>query len=119
MDGFRVAAALQTAVAQWRSGAVVTADRWFPSSKRCSACGAVNAGLTLADRVFTCGCGYRSDRDLNAAVNLAAWAGNGDVSGSPNLRAGGRVTNVRRREGTDRHPAGAGATGPDDAETHG
>ncbi|MFQ6229243.1 RNA-guided endonuclease TnpB family protein [Nocardia sp. NPDC002869] len=102
---------------QWRSGAVVTADRWFPSSKRCSACGAVNAGLTLADRVFTCGCGYRADRDLNAAVNLAAWAGNGDVSRSPDLRAGGRVTNVRRREGADRHPAGAGATGPDDAET--
>ncbi|WP_280400179.1 RNA-guided endonuclease InsQ/TnpB family protein [Nocardia carnea] len=104
---------------QWRSGTVVTADRWFPSSKRCSACGAVNAGLTLADRVFTCGCGYRADRDLNAAVNLAAWAEvrHGDVSGSPDLRAGGRVTNVRRREGADRHPAGAGATGPEDAET--
>jgi putative transposase len=102
---------------QWRSGTVVTADRWYPSSKRCSACGAVNTALTLADRVFTCGCGFRGDRDLNAAANLAAGASNVDVSQSPDPRAGGRVTNARRREGADRHPAGAGATGPEDAGT--
>ncbi|WP_051714526.1 RNA-guided endonuclease TnpB family protein [Nocardia rhamnosiphila] len=40
-----------------------------------------------------------------------------DPPRSPDLRAGGRVTNARRREGTDRHPMGAGATGPDDAGT--
>ncbi|WP_431941870.1 RNA-guided endonuclease InsQ/TnpB family protein [Nocardia grenadensis] len=104
---------------RWRGGTVVTADRWFPSSKRCSACGTLNPGLTLADRVFTCPCGYRADRDLNAAVNLAAWPTlrRQDPSRSPDLRAGGRVTNARRREGTDRHPRGAGATGPDDAGT--
>ncbi|MGW5381306.1 RNA-guided endonuclease InsQ/TnpB family protein [Nocardia sp. NPDC003963] len=104
---------------QWRGGTAVTADRWFPSSKRCSACGTLNAALTLADRVFTCGCGYRADRDLNAAADLAAWATRAttDVSRSPDLRTGGRVTNVRRREGADRHPVGAGATGPEDAET--
>ena len=27
---------------------LVVADRWFPSSKTCSACGAVRAKLTLA-----------------------------------------------------------------------
>ncbi|MFI5718638.1 RNA-guided endonuclease InsQ/TnpB family protein [Nocardia sp. NPDC051750] len=104
---------------QWRNGTVATADRWYPSSKRCSGCGAVNTQLTLADRVFTCGCGYHADRDLNAAVNLAAWAvtHHETVSRSPDLRAGGRVTNARRREGTDRHPTGAGETGPDDAGT--
>ncbi|MGW5753004.1 zinc ribbon domain-containing protein, partial [Nocardia rhamnosiphila] len=58
---------------RWRGGTVVTADRWFPSSKRCSACGTLNPALKLTDRVFGCGCGYRADRDLNAAVNLAAW----------------------------------------------
>lgn len=35
----------------------------------------------------------------------------------PGLPAGGRVINVRRREGADRHPSGAGVTGPDDAGT--
>ncbi|MFQ6230651.1 zinc ribbon domain-containing protein [Nocardia sp. NPDC002869] len=38
-----------------------------------SACGTLNPDLTLADRVFTCPCGHRADRDLNAAVDLAAW----------------------------------------------
>ena len=51
------------------------ADRWYPSSKTCSACGAVRAKLTLAEREFACeSCGTRLDRDLNAAINLAALA---------------------------------------------
>jgi putative transposase len=54
---------------------LVVADRWFPSSKTCSACGAVRAKLTLAQREFVCeNCGARIDRDLNAARNLAALA---------------------------------------------
>ncbi|WP_433716993.1 RNA-guided endonuclease InsQ/TnpB family protein (plasmid) [Nocardia sp. CA-084685] len=56
----------------WRDGTVVTADRWYPSSKRCSACKTVNTELTLSDRVFACDC-VITDRDHNAAVNLAAW----------------------------------------------
>jgi putative transposase len=51
------------------------ADRWYPSTKTCSACGAVRAKLTLAEREFACqSCGTRLDRDLNAALNLAALA---------------------------------------------
>ncbi|MFE6925268.1 RNA-guided endonuclease TnpB family protein [Nocardia sp. NPDC057663] len=93
----------------WRSGTLATADRWYPSSRRCSACGVVNTALTLADRVFSCGCGFRADRDHNAAINLANWPTiQQDFSRSPDPRAGGRVTNVRRREGADRHPAGVG-----------
>jgi len=54
---------------------LAVADRWFPSSKTCSACGAVRAKLTLAQREFVCqNCGTRLDRDLNAARNLAALA---------------------------------------------
>ena len=46
-------------------------DRWYPSSKTCSACGAVKAKLSLSERVYRCdGCGLSIDRDLNAAVNI-------------------------------------------------
>ena len=46
-------------------------DRWYPSSKTCSACGAVKAKLSLSERVYKCdGCGLSIDRDLNAAVNI-------------------------------------------------
>jgi hypothetical protein len=61
---------------EWRRGRVETADRWYPSSQVCSQCGARCHGLTLADRIFTCPCGYSADRDLNAAVNLAQWGEN-------------------------------------------
>lgn len=59
---------------------VVVADRWFPSSKRCSVCGVKNENLTLSERFWTCAsCGTSHDRDVNAAVNLArypeSWAG--------------------------------------------
>ena len=61
--------------ARWYGTQVVVADRWFPSSKTCSGCGAVNADLTLADRVYDCGaCGLVIDRDTNAAVNLARYS---------------------------------------------
>ncbi|WP_244190485.1 IS607 family element RNA-guided endonuclease TnpB [Streptomyces caeruleatus] len=53
----------------------VVADRWYPSSKTCSGCGAVKAKLPLRVRVFTCDvCGLVMDRDENAARNLAALA---------------------------------------------
>jgi putative transposase len=59
----------------WSDGSLlVAADRFYPSSKTCSACGAVRAKLSLAERVFTCdesACGHVQDRDLNAALNLA------------------------------------------------
>ncbi len=48
----------------WKNGAVITVDRWFPSSKTCSACGAVRDALSLSERTFTCPCGYVADRDL-------------------------------------------------------
>ncbi len=60
----------------WSDVGLVIADRWYPSSKTCSNCGAVKAKLPLRVRVFHCGeCGLALDRDLNAARNLAALAG--------------------------------------------
>lgn len=53
---------------------LVKADRWFPSSKTCSHCGAVNHELKLSDREWVCPeCGCVIDRDRNAAVNLREW----------------------------------------------
>jgi len=52
---------------------VFVVDRWFPSSKTCSRCGCIKDDLTLSDRVYHCDeCGFEIDRDLNAALNLAA-----------------------------------------------
>jgi putative transposase len=60
---------------RWRGGRLVVADRWYPSSKTCSACGAVKIKLALSERTYTCDhCGYIADRDLNAARNLVGLA---------------------------------------------
>ena len=46
-------------------------DKWYPSSKTCSACGAVNETLNLRDRTWQCNsCGAIHDRDRNAAINI-------------------------------------------------
>jgi putative transposase len=59
----------------WHGGRLVVADRWYPSSKTCSACGTVKTKLSLSVRMFTCEhCGLVLDRDVNAARNLAALA---------------------------------------------
>jgi putative transposase len=103
---------------RWRGGQVAIAYRWYPSSKLCASCGAINTGLTLADRVYYCDCGYTADRDLNAATNLARWGQtHQDHSRPPDPQAGGRATNARRRDGSDQHPARAGETSPNDAGT--
>ena len=67
---------------------LVKVDMFFPSSKRCSACHAVNHDLQLSDREWTCpSCGMHHDRDKNSCKNLLdegkdilnRWAG-GDSS---------------------------------------
>lgn len=70
-------------------------NRWYPSSKTCSNCGAVKAKLPLKERTYICDqCGLVIDRDLNAAINL-------DVAGSApetlNARGG------RLKPGATRH----------------
>ena len=53
---------------------LVLADRWFPSSKRCSCCGSVKTELALSQRIFHCDeCGFESDRDKNASMNLEQY----------------------------------------------
>ena len=50
---------------------VLKVDRFYPSSKTCSVCGAVKDDLTLRDRTYRCDkCGAVFDRDYNASRNL-------------------------------------------------
>lgn len=56
-------------------------DRWFPSTRACSVCGAIGEAKPLHVRTWTCRCGAVHDRDVNAARNILA-AGRAD---SPTL----------------------------------
>ena len=52
-------------------------DRFEPTSKRCSNCGAVKSDLSLKDRTYVCGeCHHAEDRDVNAAKNIQKAAQN-------------------------------------------
>ncbi|MBB5805827.1 putative transposase [Saccharothrix ecbatanensis] len=80
----------------WYGRDLVVVDRWFPSSKTCSACGLLLDMLPLRVREWTCpGCGARHDRDVNAARNILA-AGQAVTA----CRAGVRPT----RRQSARHP---------------
>ncbi|MEV0637075.1 RNA-guided endonuclease TnpB family protein, partial [Streptomyces sp. NPDC050619] len=86
----------------------ITADRWYPSSKTCSGCGAVKAKLPLHARTYECdACGLVIDRDDNAARNLAALAADGttgtgvagdrDTTQVPKPRGADQKTRATRR----------------------
>jgi putative transposase len=95
---------------------LVLADRWYPSSKLCSACGVKNGMLGLGEREWTCaGCGACHDRDTNAGINLKRLA-TGALAARPALpvasqaatpgtaaedvsAAGGKVTPARHEPG--------------------
>ncbi len=59
--------------ARWFGRELVGIDRWYPSSKACSACGHVQGKMPLSVREWTCPeCGTIHDRDVNAARNILA-----------------------------------------------
>ena len=62
---------------------IVEAHRFFPSSKRCSACGRKNENLTLSDKQWVCVCGVQHDRDRNAAINLRDYCRAGYARTTP------------------------------------
>jgi putative transposase len=85
--------------AERRGRTVVAVERWYPSSKTCSACGHLLVELSLSTRMWQCpSCGARHDRDVNAAKNilaagLAAGTENGaDACGGDVRRAGATRT---------------------------
>jgi putative transposase len=74
---------------------LIVIDRWYPSSKTCSACGHLLAELSLSTRHWTCpSCRARHDRDINAAQNILA-AGRAVARSSPGDACGGDVRHPR------------------------
>ncbi|MFG2294087.1 RNA-guided endonuclease InsQ/TnpB family protein [Streptomyces sp. NPDC048603] len=56
---------------EWYGRTLVIVDRFFPSTRRCSACHTKGPRLDVSVREWTCtACGVLHDRDVNAAVNL-------------------------------------------------
>lgn len=95
---------------RWYGGALAVADRWYPSSKTCSACGVVKPKLPLRVRTFTCEhCGLVLDRDLNAALNLKHYV-TGSGPETLNGRGADQKTGPRPAGGyetpTPHHPGG-------------
>ncbi|WP_233570839.1 transposase [Nocardiopsis sp. Huas11] len=98
----------------WNGGRMITADRWFASSRTCSDCGATKTKLPLHVRVFDCdACPLVLDRDVNAARNLAKLANSMTGTGvagdrgarAPKARGADRqtrTTRTRRAAGTGR-----------------
>ncbi|WP_308286653.1 RNA-guided endonuclease InsQ/TnpB family protein [Streptomyces griseorubiginosus] len=68
--------------AQWYGRELIAIDRWFPSSKLCSACGSLQDRMPLHVRAWTCGCGTVHDRDVNAAKNILAVGLTASVCGA-------------------------------------
>lgn len=88
-QGFATARRMLGYKSMWNGGWLITADRWYPSSKTCSECGWRKPSLRLSERTFRCNaCGFVADRDVNAAANLlrlatgtASGAGTGPCTG--------------------------------------
>ncbi|MFD8527932.1 RNA-guided endonuclease InsQ/TnpB family protein [Streptosporangium canum] len=58
--------------AAWYGRELLVVDRWFPSSRLCSACGTLQRSMPLNVRDWVCACGAAHDRDANAARNILA-----------------------------------------------
>ncbi|HVA70056.1 MAG TPA: IS607 family element RNA-guided endonuclease TnpB [Acidimicrobiales bacterium] len=83
----------------WYGSTLVEADRFFPSSKTCHACGHVQT-IGWAEH-WTCDeCSSSHQRDDNAAINLARWASLGSV-GAPVKRGAEHQTEPRPAVGDD------------------
>ncbi len=56
---------------EWLNKKLIKVDRYFPSSQLCSCCNYRKSDLTLNQRSWVCPvCGFKHDRDLNAAINI-------------------------------------------------
>jgi len=54
----------------WYGKELIKVNRFYPSSKTCNCCGWINQNLKLSEREWTCKCGEKHDRDLNASKNI-------------------------------------------------
>lgn len=93
--------------AERRGNLVVIANRWFASSKTCSACGNKLENLPVSARKWTCPeCGTGHDRDVNAAVNLKKYAVSSTVSARGAEGAGGGRKTLVKPSATKRESNG-------------
>jgi putative transposase len=81
-------------------------DRWFPSTRMCSQCGALTEKLPLNVRSWTCPCGATHDRDVNAAINILA-EGRSDKSNACGAQIRPAPVPAPRREAGIRSDAAA------------
>ncbi len=96
--------------ARMTGATIVVADRWYPSSKTCSCCGSVKAGLALSQRLYACDtCGHAVDRDLNAAINLERLAASFAVTACGEERSGVARKRRVKRASTKQEPDGMAA----------
>lgn len=88
---------------EWHGIAFEKVDRWFPSTKKCSACGHCKSTMLLSEREYVCtACGFVIDRDLNAAKNLAQYDA---ASSAESLNGrGGAVRRTRGNTCVDARP---------------
>ncbi|WP_197686042.1 RNA-guided endonuclease TnpB family protein [Actinoplanes derwentensis] len=91
---------------EWYGRTLVVIDRWYPSSKLCSQCGAIADTMPLSVRFWTCPCGAVHDRDVNAARNILAAGLAVSACGAcvrpqrGNLRSGRRAVKQETRRAT-------------------
>lgn len=89
--------------ASWYGATLTEADRFYPSTRRCSACGTVGDKLDLAERTFhCCACGHEAHRDENAAVCLAQY---------PRVLAQGQWPPVAAKHAETPNACGEGSSG--------
>ena len=64
---------LKDRVSKYKDIKIVIADKYYPSTKKCSCCGNIK-NMEIQDRVYVCDCcNVIINRDLNAAINLANY----------------------------------------------
>ena len=73
--------------ADWCGKNILRIGTFEPSSKTCSACGAMNKELMLKDREWYCStCNSVLNRDVNAAINIKNFALKNNLSGEHTLK---------------------------------
>ena len=78
--------------------AFVKCERWFPSSKTCSACGSICEKMPLNVRSWVCAhCETQHDRDHNAAKNIRAEGLRILAGGAPATASRGNVRPKSKR----------------------
>jgi putative transposase len=91
--------------ATWYGRALITIDRWYPSSKTCSVCGYVLEALDLEEREWVCPmCGVQHDRDTNAARTILAEGLRQSAAGLAVAACGGGVRPNPNGTGEGIHP---------------